>query len=160
MIPELARAVELRRSGKVEESRAQLLALAKARPGDALVHYHCAWSHDTLGLEREAVPFYERALALGLSGEDREGALIGLGSSCRCLGESAKAEETLRRACGEFPESRAAQAFLAMALHNAGRHAEAMEILLRNLGETSSDESIRRYRRAILGYAGNLEPGA
>lgn len=160
MDEDLGEAVNLRKAGKLQESLALLLELVERRPDNAQVHYQCAWSHDVLGKETEAIPFYERAIKLGLQGQDLEGALIGLGSSARCVGELAKGEEVLRRACREFPSSRAAQVFLSMTLYNSGNHAEAMEILLRNLGETSSDESIRQYKLAILNYAGDLEPNA
>jgi hypothetical protein len=36
-----------------------------------------------------------------------------------------------------------------MTLHNLGRHAEAMELLLLALAGASSEPSIRRYERAI-----------
>src|SRR5436190_460248 len=72
----LARAVELRQVGKAEEAREILLALVGERPEDGEVLYQTAWTHDTLGLEREAVPYYRRALDAGLAGEDRRGALL------------------------------------------------------------------------------------
>ena len=49
------------------------------------------------------------------------------------------------------------QVFLAMALYNRGRYAEAMGLLLRNLAEASDDARIRRYERAILYYAPDLD---
>ena len=153
----LARAVALRQAGKAEEAWVILLELVDERQDDAEVLYQTAWTHDNLGLEREAVPFYRRALDAGLAGDDRRGALLGLGSTYRALGEYALAEETLRQGAAEFPEDRGMQVFLAMALYNRGRHAEAMGLLLHNLAETSSDARIRRYERAILFYALDLD---
>jgi hypothetical protein len=49
------------------------------------------------------------------------------------------------------------QVFLAMALYNAGECREAVELLLRNLAETTGDEGISAYNRAILFYAGRLD---
>lgn len=152
----LAYALTLRQEGKHEESRALILELLSLNPDDALLNYQCAWAHDLLGLEREAVGFYERALNLGLQ-EDREGAFIGLGSTYRCLGNYRQAEHVLRRGLGEFPENRALQVFLSMALYNLGQHGEAMEILLRNLAETTQDDDIKGYRRALLHYASQLD---
>jgi predicted Zn-dependent protease len=83
--------------------------------------------------------------------------LLGLGSTYRALGEYALAEETLRQGVAEFPEDRAMQVFLAMALYKRGRHGEAMGLLLRNLAETSDDARIRRYERALLHYAPDLD---
>ncbi len=153
----LAEAIRLREAGRLEESRALLLELVAAHGDDARVHYQTAWTHDRLGLEREAVPYYERALALGLDGDDLAGALLGLGSTYRALGDYERAVATLRRGAEAFPERRVMEVFLAMALYNAGHHREAMERLLRALAETSSDESIRRYQRAIAFYADKLD---
>lgn len=153
----LARAVELRQAGRAVEAQSLLLELVGERPEDAEVLYQTAWTHDNLGLERDAVPYYQRALDAGLATEDRRGALLGLGSTYRTLGEYALAEETLRQGVAEFPDDRAMQVFLAMALYNRGRHGEAMGLLLRNLAETSDDARIRRYERAILYYAPDLD---
>jgi tetratricopeptide (TPR) repeat protein len=155
--PRLEQAIRLREEGQVEEARQILLELLRERPADPAVLYQCAWAHDRLGLEREAVPYYERAIACGLAGEPLEGALLGLGSTYRCLGEYDKAVEVLRRGCAAFPASRALEVFLAMALYNLGAVGAAMEIALRNLAHTSADESITRYRRAIEFYADKLD---
>jgi tetratricopeptide (TPR) repeat protein len=153
----LVQAIQLREAGELEQARAMLLELVAAYPDDPVVNYQCAWSHDALGHEREAVPFYERAIALGLQGEQLAGALLGLGSTYRCLGEYQQAIETLGRGAAQFPEQRSFEVFLAMALYNAGAHAEATERLLRALAETSADASIQRYQRAILFYADKLD---
>ena len=153
----LEEAIQLREAGKLEQARALLLDLVAAHPDNPTINYQCAWSHDALGLEREAVPFYERAIALGLRGEDLAGALLGLGSTYRCLGEYHKAIETLGAGAVQFPGQRSFEVFLAMALYNTGAHAQAIERLLRALAETSTDESIQRYKRAILFYSDKLD---
>jgi tetratricopeptide (TPR) repeat protein len=154
---DLTRAIRLRKEGRAEEARAILLELVAEKPDDPQVQYQCAWIHDSLGREREAVPFYERAIAGGLSGRDLEGALVGLGSTYRSLGEYGRAVETLREGVARFPESRAMEVFLAMALYNVGEHREATESLLRILAETSADRGISAYKEAILFYAGRLD---
>ncbi len=153
----LEAAVRLREAGELEAARAALIELVAERPDDAVVNYQAAWAHDASGLETEAVPFYERALELGLSDDDLRGALLGLGSTYRTIGRYEDAERTLREGRGRFGPHGAFDAFLAMALYNLGRHAEALELLLRALAETSSDDSVQRYRRAIGFYATNLD---
>jgi predicted Zn-dependent protease len=153
----LDRAIQLRQAGDAEAARALLVPLAQSYPDDSGVQYQTAWTHDNLGLEREAIPYYLRALAVGLSGEDRQGALLGLGSTYRTLGEYEQSEAILRQGVTKFPDNRAIQVFLAMTLYNRGKHVEAMEILLRHLAETSDDPDIRRYQRAILLYAPDLD---
>jgi tetratricopeptide (TPR) repeat protein len=157
MLETLTTAIRLREAGKHEEARQMLLDLLKSHPDDPQANYQCAWVHDTLGLEREAVPFYEKAIAQGLSEEELPGAMLGLGSTYRCLGEYQKSAELLRRAAQMYPGRGEFQLFLAMALYNLGDCRQALELLLKSAAETSQDPGIKRYRRAILFYAEHLD---
>jgi predicted Zn-dependent protease len=147
----------LRENCRAEEARELLFELVAEKPDDPQINCQCAWVHDLLGREHEAVPFHERAIEGGLTGEDLEGAMLGLGSTYRALGEYQRAVEALRGGTTRFPNNRAMQVFLAMALYNAGECREAVELLLRNLAETTGDEGISAYNRAILFYAGRLD---
>lgn len=51
----LATAVELRQSGRLEEARRMLLSLRAESPDDPQISLQCAWTHDLMGLEREAL---------------------------------------------------------------------------------------------------------
>jgi tetratricopeptide (TPR) repeat protein len=152
----LERAIRLREAGELEAARAVLLKLVERNPEDPAVNYQCAWVHDRMGLEREAIPLYERAVERGLSGGDLEGAILSLGSSYRAVGNPAKAAAVLRGGVARFPRNRAMQVFLAMALHDLDEHVQAIEILLRNLAETSSDPEISAYKEALSFYANRL----
>jgi tetratricopeptide (TPR) repeat protein len=153
----LLQGIRLREAGQYEEARRWLLELQADFPEDAQVNYQCAWVHDVLGLEKEAVPFYQLAIQEGLAGNDLRGALLGLGSTYRSLGEVEQAVQTLSRGLELFPNRREFEVFLAMAYYNRGEHSRAMELLLRTLAETSTDEGILRYQRAILFYADKLD---
>ncbi|HXO96740.1 MAG TPA: hypothetical protein VN857_09165 [Chthoniobacterales bacterium] len=68
----LAEAIQLRETGRakqdraiLEEARTLLLELAAAYPDDAEITFQTAVAHDNLGLSREAIPFYLRALTKG-----------------------------------------------------------------------------------------------
>ncbi|MEU5716433.1 tetratricopeptide repeat protein [Streptomyces sp. NPDC020403] len=153
----LAEAVALREQGHPEQARERLLSLTAAFPDASDVAYQTAWVHDVLGLEAEAVPYYERSLqGDGLGDEDRRGALLGLGSTYRVLGRFGQAVETLRRGVAEFPDDGALRAFLSMALFNTGEHHEAMQLLLRLLAATSDSPQVQRYRAPIEHYADDL----
>ncbi|NJC96017.1 MAG: tetratricopeptide repeat protein [Anaerolineae bacterium] len=153
----LSSAIQLRESNKHEEARALLLSLQGEFQGDPQVNYQCARIHDLLGLEREAIPFYEKAVEMGLSGEDLQGALLGMGSTYRCIGEYQKAKETFEHALEIFPGHHEYKAFLAMTQYNLGEYTKAMELLLNSLADTSKDEGILRYQRAIRFYSDKLD---
>jgi tetratricopeptide (TPR) repeat protein len=151
-------AIALRTSGQAEEARVLLLELLSADDSNAELHYQLAWTHDVLGLEREAVSYYERSLALGLAdAEQKAGAMLGLGSTYRTLGEYAASRAILEQGALEFPQRAEFKAFLAMTLHNLGAHTEAMELLLKLLADTSADAGIQEYSKAITFYADKLE---
>ena len=99
---------------------------------------------DLQGDERATVPFYERAIRRGLVGEDSRGALLGLGSTYRCLGKYRNAAVVLRRGLRTFPEAHEFSVFLALVQYNMDRHAVAMKLLLRTLAETTRDPGLRR----------------
>lgn len=160
----LAEAIQLRETGRarqdqaiLEEARTLLLDLAAAYPDDAEITFQTAVVHDNLGFEREAISFYVRAIAQGLSGPDLERALLGLGSTYRGRGDYQQAEETLRRGVREFPHNRPLQVFLAMTLYNTQHYKEAIELLVTNLMETTSDETLEYFKRPILYYASHLD---
>jgi len=157
MQDQLARAIEFRTAKRYDEARRLFAELYEAYPDDPLVNYHYAWLHDSLGEESGAVPFYERAINLGLPDEELRGAMLGLGSTYRALGEYEKSVDLLRRGMARFPDAGEFPVFLAMALYNSGVHAEAMELLLKTLANTSNDEGIRRFQRAIEFYADKLD---
>ena len=153
----LTSAVQLREAGKHEEARALLREIHSEFPDDAQVNLQYAWIHDLLGLEREAIQFYESAVKFGLSGDDLQSALLGMGSTYRCIGEYQKAKETFLRALELFPQRNEFKVFLAMTYYNLGEHSKSMELLLTSLVETSKDEGIVSYERAIRFYADKLD---
>lgn len=157
-LPEkLASAIKLRESEKHEEARQLLLEVHAEFPDDPQVNYQCAWIHDLLGLEKEAISFYEKAIQAGLGGNELKSALLGMGSTYRCIGEYNKSIETFQQALNLFPNSHEFKVFLGMAYYNIDEHSKAMELLLNSLADTSSDEGILRYQRAIRFYSDNLD---
>ncbi|MFD1427614.1 tetratricopeptide repeat protein [Kroppenstedtia sanguinis] len=103
--------IRLREAGRHKEAKERLLMLTERDPDNASFQFQGASVHDFLGLEREAVPFYERALRLDLCDPDRRAALLGLGFTYRCLGEYERAAIILEQGIRQFPEDRALQVF-------------------------------------------------
>ena len=157
MRKEVDRAIDLRKEGKQKESNELLLVLVKEFPQNAFINYQCAWSFDVLGEESQAVAFYEKAIHLGLSGNDLEGALLGLGSTYRTLGDYQKSKDVLSKGMELFPTNRALQIFYSMTLYNLKDHQVAMEILLTSLVDTTTDQEILKYKKAIHFYSDKLD---
>ncbi|KEO77414.1 MULTISPECIES: tetratricopeptide repeat protein [Paenibacillus] len=153
----MAQAGELRRTGQAEEARKLLLKALEQQQNDAELWYQTAWTHDSLGLEREAVPYYEKSLGMALSAESRKGAILGLSSTYRVLGDYAKAKAWLDTGMDEFPDYRPFRVFYAMVLYNLGEFGKAMQELLMEVAETTSDLSTQEYSRAIQYYADKLD---
>lgn len=157
MNPVLREAIKLREIGKLQESNRLILTLIEEFPEDPQFHYQCAWSFDVLGEEAKAVPFYEKAIHLGLDNEDLEGALLGLGSTYRTLGKYEASKRTFLKGIEIFPANQAMKTFLAMTLYNLEEHQAAMELLLKCLVETTSDKDITAYKKAIDFYSDKLD---
>lgn len=153
----LQTAIELRNKGLYKESNLLLVDLAEKCLNNAQVNYQCAWSFDVLGEEAKAVPYYEKAISLGLEDENLEGALLGLGSTFRTLGEYEKSAQTFQKAIQLFPSNKAIQVFYAMTLYNLNQHKGAMGLLLNCIVETTKDNQILKYSRAIQFYADKLD---
>ncbi|WP_019135978.1 tetratricopeptide repeat protein [Cellulomonas massiliensis] len=107
--------------------------------------------HDSLGLEDEAIPLYRRALALGLDPERRVQVTIQLASSLRNVGALDEAVALLAEAPDVPALGGARRAFLALALHSAGRPDEGLREALLALADT-----LPRYQRSVRGYADAL----
>ena len=157
MKKEMETAIDLRNEGKHKESNDLLLKLIEEYPDDAFINYQCAWSFDVLGLEVEAVPFYEAAIQLGLSGKDLEGAILGLGSTYRTIGDYEKSKTIFLKGMELFPSNRAIQVFYSMTLYNLNDHSSAMELLLKCLIDTTKDEELLSYKKAINFYKDRLD---
>lgn len=154
--PELDAITGARHGGQVEHVLGQLKALDQRFPNVAEINYQLAWTCDVLGREAEALPYYEKAVALGLPENELSGALIGLGSTLRNLGQLERSAEVLRSGQAQFPDNREFDAFLALTLHDLGRHGEALKLTLEALCDTTEDPGLTAYQRALRFYAGKL----
>ena len=70
----------------------------------AMAHYHLAVFHDNNSREAEAIPQYERALALGLDRNTQVHALAWLASSLYKTNRPAVALERIEQALSLFPD--------------------------------------------------------
>ena len=147
----------LRSRGQHEVALRLALELAPQEPSNAELQYEVACVHDYLGREAAAVPFYLAAIAAGLSGEQLRGAYLGLGSTYRALGQYQEALATFDEGLRKFPNATELKVFKSMALYNVGSNKDAIAGLLAVVVQTSSDQTIQSYRRAITLYAEDLD---
>lgn len=130
-----------------------LLATMGADDAGALVPFEMAGVHDSLGLDDDAVPLYREALAAGLDASHAAQARIQLASTLRKLGRLDEALELLSApAEGDLEPAR--KAFLALALHSAGRSDEALREAIEGILP-----SLPRYQRTLAAYAAALTDG-
>lgn len=156
MEDKLSKAIQLRKDNRPDEAITILAELLKLNPNDPNINYQMAWTCDFMGKESEAVPFYEKAIANGLSGEDRKGAMIGLGSTYRCLGEYQKSLRVFDQAVKEFSEDRSLKVFRALTLYNLGQAEDSVRELLVQLLDTTGDQSVKTYEKTLRFYSDKL----
>ncbi|MBK8422221.1 tetratricopeptide repeat protein [Candidatus Villigracilis saccharophilus] len=156
LISTLIEADKLRAKDQHEKARELLVRLALEFPTNPVVQYKTACVYDYIGQEKEAIPYYLAAIENDLPGDDLRGAYLGLGSTYRTLGQYAESKKILQAGLGQFPDANEMKIFLAMTLYNLGEHHEAVSSLIKILAETTSDEKIIDYERAILFYAEDL----
>jgi len=116
-------------------------------------HVAAAYACDHEGREDEAVAHYDAAFRLGGPRHDRAGFLLGYGSTLRNVGRVDEAIHVLSDAIAAFPGDHALRAFLALALHSAGRHAAAVATLLDVIVDLApASPPLARYARALGEY--------
>jgi hypothetical protein len=124
--------------------------IAELPEGSAIAAFERAAAYDSTGHSDLAVPLYREALEAGLEGLRRRRATIQLASSLRNLGQSHESVALLRaeRAAGSDELDDAVDAFLALALADAGHEREGLSLALAALAP-----HLPRYQRSLAGYA-------
>ncbi len=150
LISNLIYADKLRAKNHHEEARQLLVQLASEFPTNPVVQYKTACVYDFLGRERDAIPYYHAAIENDLPDTDLRGAYLGLGSTYRTLGQYAESKKILQEGLSRFPDANE------MTLYNLGENHEAVSSLLQVITDTTSDEKIESYERAIRFYAEDL----
>lgn len=132
----------------------RMRVLADAAPHPALGAFELGGANDSGGHEAEADVHYTAATAAGLDTVDPTRAaqmVVQHASTLRNLGRVDEAITMLRDA-PEHPATGAApKVFLALALHSAGRHDEALRVAIEAVEPT-----LPRYHRSVRAYAAAL----
>lgn len=129
----------------------RMRALAAEAPDPAIGHFELGGALDSAGHEAEADVEYAAATAAGLARLDPDRAAqlaIQHASTLRNLGRVDEAIAMLRDAPAHPSVGAAHAVFLALALHSAGRHDEALRVAIEALEPT-----LPRYNRSVRAYA-------
>ncbi|MGB3327377.1 MAG: tetratricopeptide repeat protein [Thermomicrobiales bacterium] len=158
---DLEAALESGTATEADRADAELRARAAAHPGDAMVQYLVGSAYDSAGREGDAMPFYERAFAIGvehLPSARQPEIFVQAGSTLRNLGRLDEARALLHDGMTRFPAYRALGVFAALVEASAGDDRAAMALLFRVV-TMDEDDSLRRFRRALRWYVDDLLGG-
>jgi tetratricopeptide (TPR) repeat protein len=149
---ELDRLRHLRASGALgsDDYLAALRELADRSPGAVDVQIALAEALADQGLDQDALAHYERCWQLEVPEPLREPLLIGHGAALRAVGRADDAAAVLARALEERPHAAALEAFLALALHDAGHiHAALATLLDLSLTLGAGSDAFGSWREAL-----------
>ena len=156
---DLQAALESSDADAAEVAEQEVARRAEAHPDDALVHYLVASAFDGAGREADALPYYERAFALGidrLPAQRQPEIYVQAGSTLRNLGRFDAARDLLAEGMSGFPDYRALAVFAALVEMSAG-DAPAAAALLFRVVTMDEDASLARFRRALRWYVDDLQ---
>lgn len=152
----ISKGTELREKGQTEEALNLFFKLLDREQNNAEILYQIAWCLDILEREKDAIPYYEKAIEIGMDDEKLKGALLGLSSTYRTIGEYQSSLKIFNQAVLQYPTNNEFKVFRAMTNYNLGNHEDAMRELLEVIADTSSDENVKAYKKAILFYSDKL----
>ena len=132
-----------------------LMSAADANPEDANAQIAAAWANDSHGSETDAMRYYDATWTAGVPAEIRSRFMVGFGSTLRSNQRLDESISIHRQAVVEYPGFAPHHAFLALALHRAGRHDEAMAAALSALVEAGAD-NLDGFDRSLMFYRNSL----
>ena len=145
----LQQAIELRREGSI---LASTILLESIEEKDGRIYFECAWNYSIQANERQAIDYYKQAIAQKLSLDLRRKAYMDLGCNYLALHKYKQAENILDKGIGEFADSEAFRAMLAVAQYKLGNSRQAIVDLMQLLLEPSPSKEVAKYRTELMHY--------
>lgn len=147
-------------ASSVEKGLSLLRAEAESRPNDAKAWFELAGAFDFLGREAEALPHYEKAMALGidlLPVEDRPRLFVQLGSTLRNLKKYDQSKKVLQEGIDKFPGIAVLKTFLGLTEYSDGNYRKAAKLFLQGSLHGAEDRSLQDYGRALKNYSDQID---
>ena len=123
--------------------------------GNTVYLFEYANALDFLGKENEAIPLYQKAIKLGISGKMKNQAEIQLGSSLSVTGENESAIAILSRVQKETGDP-AAMMFLCIALFRSGETKKSLKTAL-NFILSSNQGLLPEYNGVLSQYLDEID---
>lgn len=151
-----AKVRKLQANKQFEQANQLLIQALEIDPKSGETNYLLAANCDMQGEESAAVPYYVKAMELGLNDQDLRGAYLGLGSTYRTLGQYKESQAVFAEGLSRFPAYEPLHVFYSLTLYNLGDHEQAMNRLLTTLLRTTSDQDIHTFGKALEFYSTRL----
>ncbi len=151
-VPDLSLVRRLKAKGRYEEAQRQLAIWLESDPDSPRLLFEMALVLDNQGREKDAISYYEAALAGDLDPAHRVDALLGLGSSLRVVGLTHDSHRVMAGAVEEFPHHVGLKVFYALTLEQMGNFGDAISLLLDIIADSGRAESLDAYRPALRYY--------
>lgn len=145
----LQQAIEQRREGNIVESTTLLESIEDK---DGRIYFECAWNYSIQANATQAIDNYKQAIAQELSQELRRKAYIDLACNYLALHQYEQAERILDKGIGEFSDSEAFRAMLAVAQYKLGDSKSAIVDLMQLLLEPSLSKEVAKYSTELMHY--------
>jgi tetratricopeptide (TPR) repeat protein len=163
LTPELKAAIERGYAERDRDNMGPTIAyferLLAEQPDHPVLVYEVAGAYDSAGEEETARGLYERALDLGLDGDELRRCLCQYGSTLRWLQRYDESLAVLDRAGREFPGSDSVRVFRALTLNDAGRADEAVAELMTVITTHADVTDLGRWAPGLSGLAEWLAAG-
>ncbi len=140
----------LRKQGNTDEALRLFKELVSEADASAAVHLEYGYLLDSLSREGQAIVQYTKALALGLSPDDRVNCLICLASSYRNRKRFDEALSTIERAAAEYPDNQVVVCFHALILSGLGRAEEGLARLGKLAAAQLPGPEMEPFRKVLM----------
>ena len=140
----------LRKQGNTDEALRLFKELVSEADAAAAVHLEYGYLLDSLSREGQAIVQYTKALALGLSPDDRVNCLICLASSYRNRKRFDEALSTIERAAAEYPDNQVVVCFHALILSGLGRAEEGLARLGKLAAAQLPGPEMEPFRKVLM----------